>query len=58
MRMMYEPDEQLSRLLIATDLSESDGTRLISVRLLDTSGAGCGLASRLGGKLLARGLAT
>ncbi len=26
-------DEELSRLLVATDLSESDGTRLISVRL-------------------------
>ena len=31
-------DEELSRLLVATDLTESDGTRLVSVRLLDTTG--------------------
>ena len=39
-------DEQLSRLLVATDLTESDGTGLVAVRLLDTTGgrgalAGC-----------------
>lgn len=33
-------------------------TGLVSVRLLDTSGGWCGLASGLGGELLARGLAT
>jgi hypothetical protein len=27
-------DEELSRLLVATDLTESDGTRLVAVRLL------------------------
>ena len=31
-------DEELSRLLVTTDLTESDGTRLIPVRLLDTTG--------------------
>lgn len=31
-------DEELSRLLVATDLTESDGTRLVAVRLLDTTG--------------------
>ena len=31
-------DEELSRLLVPTDLTESDGTRLIPVRLLDTTG--------------------
>jgi hypothetical protein len=31
-------DEKLGRLLVATDLTESDGTRLVAVRLLDTSG--------------------
>jgi len=51
-------DEQLGGLLVATNLTESDGTRLISVRLLDTSGAGSRLASGLGGELLSWGLAT
>ena len=31
-------DEELGRLLVATDLTESDGTRLVPVRLLDTTG--------------------
>lgn len=30
-------DQKLGRLLVTTDLTESDGTRLISVRLLDTT---------------------
>jgi hypothetical protein len=30
-------DEKLSRFLVSTDLTESDGTRLISVWLLDTT---------------------
>ncbi len=30
-------DEELGRLLVATDLTESDGTGLIAVRLLDTT---------------------
>lgn len=71
-------DEKLGRLLVATDLTESDGTCelmsvvvlmadseesvrltwLVSVRLLDTTGRWCGLASLLGGKLLTWGLAT
>lgn len=33
-------------------------TRLVAVRLLDTSGRRCGLASGLGGELLTWGLAT
>lgn len=44
--------------MVATDLTESDGTRLITMGLLDTTGAGGRLASGLGGELLARGLAT
>ena len=28
-------DQELSRLLVATDLTESDGSRLVTVRLLD-----------------------
>jgi histone H3 len=51
-------DEELGRLLVTTDLTESDGTRLISVGLLDTSGRWCRLASSLGSKLLTGGLAT
>ncbi len=51
-------DEQLSRLLVATNLTESDGTGLVAMGLLDTAGRGGRLASGLGGELLARGLAT
>jgi hypothetical protein len=51
-------DEELGRLLVATDLTESDGTRLVTVRLLDTTGRWCGLASCLGGELLTGRLAT
>lgn len=52
-------DQELGRLLVPTDLTESDGTRLVAVRLLDTAGRnGRGLAGSLGGELLARGLAT
>jgi hypothetical protein len=50
-------DEELGRLLVATDLAESDGTRLVPVGLLDTAGGGVRLAGRLGGQGLARGLA-
>lgn len=51
-------DQELSGLLVATNLTESDGTRLITVRLLDATGGGGALAGSLGGKLLARSLAT
>jgi len=51
-------DEELGRLLVATDLTESDGTRLVSVWLLDTTGRWRRLASSLGGELLTWGLAT
>lgn len=52
------PDQELSRLLVATDLTESDGTRLVAVRLLDTTGRGGGLAGSLGSELLTGSLAT
>lgn len=52
------PDEQLSGLLVATNLTKSDGTRLVAMGLLDTTGAGSRLASGLGGELLSWGLAT
>jgi hypothetical protein len=51
-------DQKLSGLLVATDLTESDGTGLVAVRLLDTSGGGGGLAGSLGSELLAGSLAT
>jgi hypothetical protein len=50
-------DEELRRLLVATNLTEGDGTRLVPVRLLDTTGGRVGLAGRLGGQGLARGFA-
>ena len=34
---------------------EGELTRLVAMRLLDTTSRGCRLASSLGGKLLARG---
>jgi histone H3 len=51
-------DQKLRGLLVATDLTESDGTGLIAMGLLDTSGGGSRLASGLGCKSLTRGLAT
>jgi histone H3 len=51
-------DEELGGLLVATNLTESDGTGLVTVRLLDTTGRWCRLAGSLGGELLTRGLAT
>ena len=38
-------DEELSRLLVLTDLTESDGSGPVSVRLLHSAGGGSGLAS-------------
>ena len=51
-------DEELGRLLVSSNLSESDGTWLISVGLLDTSCAGGALSGSLGCKLLSWGFAT
>ena len=51
-------DEQLGRLLVATDFTEGDGTRAEAVRLLHTtSRSRCLSLARLGSELLARGLA-
>jgi len=49
-------DQKLSRLLITSDFTESDGSRAESVRLLDTTSCsgGCGLPGGLGGELLTR----
>ena len=51
-------DQELSRLLITTDFTESDSSRSVSVRLLDTTGSGGRLAGSLGSQLLSWGLAT
>ena len=51
-------DQKLGRLLVSSDLTESDGSWLISVWLLDTTGRWCGLAGNLGCKLLTWGFAT
>jgi hypothetical protein len=51
-------DEELSGLLVTTDLTESNGTRAVTVGLLDTSSGGGRLASGLGSQLLPWGLAT
>ena len=50
-------DEQLGRLLVTADFTESDGSRPETMRLLDTSSDG-GFASLLGSELFTRGLAT
>ena len=54
-------DEQLGRLLVATDLAESDGTGAEAMRLLDSTGSGRGSGSLaccgLGSELLTWGLA-
>ena len=51
-------DEELSGLLVPSDLSESDSAGPVPVGLLDASGGGGALASGLGGQLLPRGLAS
>jgi hypothetical protein len=51
-------DEQVSRLLVTTDLTESDGSRTVTVRLLDSSSGWGRLTSCLGGELLTRSLSS
>ena len=51
-------DQELGGLLVLADLTKRDGTGAVPVRLLDAAGGGRGLARRLGGELLAGGLAT
>ena len=47
-------DEEIGRLLIATNLTKSDGARTVAMRLLDAAGARGRLAGGLRGELLAR----
>ena len=51
-------DEKLGALLVATDLTESDGTGPVTVRLLHSAGGWGGLASCLGGQLLTGSLSS
>jgi hypothetical protein len=51
-------DQKLSGLLVTTDLTESDGSWLITMWLLDTTGRWVGLAGSLGGESLTWSLAT
>ena len=48
-------DQKLSRLLVTTDLAESDSTWSVSVWLLDSSGGWCRFTCSLGSKLLSWG---
>lgn len=50
-------DEQLGGLLVAADLAQSDGAGPVAVRLLDAARGRSALSGRLGGELLAGGLA-
>jgi len=45
-------DEKLGRFLVSSDLSEGDGSRSVSVWLLDASGGWSRFSGGLGGKLL------
>ena len=51
-------DQQLCTLLVPADLTKSDRTWAVTMRLLDTSSSGSTLASSFGSKLLARSLAS
>lgn len=51
-------DEELGRLLVTTNLTKSDGTGFVTVRLLNTTGSGGGFAGCLGGELLTGSLTT
>jgi hypothetical protein len=51
-------DQKLSGLLVTTNLTESDGSWLVSVWLLDTTGRWSRFAGGLGGESLTRSLAT
>jgi len=51
-------DQQLGRLLVTPDLTESHGSGPVPVGLLDSAGRGGGLSGGLGGQLLPGGLAS
>ena len=51
-------DEKLGTLLVSSDLTKSDGSWPVSVRLLDTSDGWGGLSGGLGSELLSWGLSS
>jgi hypothetical protein len=51
-------DEKLGGFLVTSDLSESNGSRSVSVGLLDSSSCWSRFSSSLGGKLLSRSFAS
>ena len=51
-------DQKVGTLLVTTDLTKSDGSRTVSVRLLDTSGGWGRLTGSLGCELLTRSLSS
>ena len=51
-------DQKLGGLLVSSNLSESDSSGLIAMRLLDTAGGWGGFAGGLGGELLTGGFAS
>ena len=51
-------DEQVSGLLVPTNLTESDGSGTVPVRFLHTSGGRGGFTGSLGGELLTGGFAS
>ena len=51
-------DQQIGTLLVTTDLTESDGSRTVSVRLLDSSSGWGRLTGSLGGDLLTMSLSS
>ena len=51
-------DEQLRRLLVTSDLAESNGSWTVTMWLLDSSGCWSRLAGSLGGQLLAGSLSS
>ena len=52
------PDEQLGGLLVTPDLTESDSSRPVTVRLLDSSSSRSTLTSSFGGQLLSGSLSS
>ena len=51
-------NEEIGRLLVPADLSESDGARAVAVGLLHSSSEGCRLAGSLYGESLGGGLSS
>ena len=51
-------DQELSGLLVSSNLTKSDSTRAVSVGLLDTASGRGGFACSLGGELLAGSLSS